>query len=86
MIDKTPGEIQPKAHYTHCHGHSISLSVTKQRKMLRKTMSAAEEILMLMKYSPKRENILGCIKEQENFDNEYETDIRSDIAKLFQTR
>ena len=60
-------ELQPKAHSTHCHGHTISLSakeVTKWSKVLENTMDVAEEIVVLIKYSLKRENILGCIKEQ----------------------
>ena len=77
-------ELQPKAHYTHCHGHSISLSVkevTKQSKVLGNTMGVAEEIVVLIKYSPKRENILGCIKEQVEFESEPE-EKANDITKL----
>ena len=36
---------QPKAHYTHCHAHSLSLSVkdvTKNTKILQDTMGTAE--------------------------------------------
>ena len=46
-------ELQPKAHYTHCHGHSISLSAkeaTKQSKIMRNTMGVAEEIVVLIKH------------------------------------
>ena len=38
MVGKKSGvamqikELQPKAHYTHCHGHSISLSVKEVTK------------------------------------------------------
>ena len=45
--------MQPKAHYTHCHGHSISLSVkevTKRSKFLGNTMGVAEEIVVLIKH------------------------------------
>ena len=35
-------------------------------------MGVAEEILVLIKYSPKRENVLGCIKEQVEFKSEPE--------------
>ena len=57
----------PKAHCTHCHAHSLSLSVKdviKNTKILRDNMGTAEEKTILIKYSPKRENILGSIKEQ----------------------
>ena len=33
--------------------------------MLGKTKSAAEEIVVLIRYSPKRENILGWIKKNQ---------------------
>ena len=39
-------ELQPKAYYTHCHGHSILLfvkEVTKQSKVLGNTMGVSEE-------------------------------------------
>ena len=81
-------ELQPKAHYTHCHGHSISLSVkevTKRSKVLGNTMGVAEEIVVLIKYSPKRENILGCVKEQVEFESEPEEKV-NDITKLSHTR
>ena len=44
------------AHYIHCHAHSLSLSakeVTKNAMILRDTMGTAEEITVLIKYSPK---------------------------------
>lgn len=49
---------------TRSYEHSISLSVkyvTKQSKMLEKTVSPSEEIVVLIKHSTKQENILGCI-------------------------
>ena len=59
-------DLQPKAYPTHCHGHSISLSVkdtTKNCKLLSDTMDTVKEIVSLIKVSPKRENLLGEIKE-----------------------
>lgn len=47
-------QIQPKAHPTHCHGHSLSLGikdVTKASKILSNTMDTAKEITTLIKYS-----------------------------------
>ena len=46
-------EMQSKAHYTHCCGHSISLSVkevTKRSKVLGNTVGVAEEIVVLIKH------------------------------------
>ena len=59
-------DLQPKAHVTHCHGHSLSLSVkdtTKNCKLLSNTMDAVKETVTLIKFSPKREKLLGDIKE-----------------------
>ena len=41
--------------------------------------------MVLIKYSPKRENILGCIKENVEFESEPE-EKANDITKLSQTR
>ena len=81
-------ELQTKGHYINCRGHSISLSVkkvTERSKVLGSTMGVAEEIVVLIKYSPKWENILGCIKEQVEFESEPE-EKANDITKLLQTR
>ena len=62
-------DLHPKAYRTHCHGHSLSLSVkdtTKNCKLLSDTMDTAKEVVTLTKFSPKRENLLGEIK--ENFE------------------
>ena len=58
-------DIQPKAFATHCHCHSLSLSlkeITKECKILSDTMDTSDEIAMLVKYSPKREQKLESIK------------------------
>ena len=59
-------DLQPKAYPTHGHGHSLSLSIkdtTKNCKLLSDTMDTVKEIVSLIKFSPKRENLLGEIKE-----------------------
>ena len=48
-------------------------------------MGVAEEIVVLIKCSLKRENILGCIKEQVEFESEPKKK-ENDITKLSQTR
>ena len=48
-------------------------------------MGVAEEILVLVRYSPKQENILGCIKEQVEFESQPEEKANG-ITKLSQTR
>lgn len=64
-VEKRIQDLQPKAYPTHCHGHSLSLSVkdtTKNCKLLSDTMDT-KEIVSLIKFSPKRENLLGEIKQ-----------------------
>ena len=65
-VGKRIQDLQPKAYPTHCHGHSLSLSVkdtTENCKLLSGNMDTAKEIVSLIKVSPKRENLLGEIKE-----------------------
>ena len=65
-VAKRIQDVQPKAHSTHCHGHSLSLSVkdtVKNCKLLLNTMDIAKEIVTLIKLSPKRKRLLGDIKE-----------------------
>ena len=57
---------KPKAHSTHCHGHSLSLSVNdtlKNYKLLLNTVVTAKEVVNLIKFSSKRERLLGDTKE-----------------------
>ena len=71
-VAKKIQDLQPKAHVTHCHGHSLSLSVkdtTKNCKLLSNTMDAAKEIVTLIKFPPKREKLLGDIKENLEADS-----------------
>ena len=65
MLGKTSGvaaqikQLQPKAEVTHCHAHSLSLSVkdaTKSIKSLGETMGTAGEIIILIKYSLREKN------------------------------
>ena len=80
--------LQPKVNYTHCHAHSLSLSVkdvTKKVKILGDFMGTGREIIVLIKYSPKRENLLGKIKEQTDCNEEVEIKANL-ISKLSETR
>ena len=61
-VAKRIQDLQPKAYPTHYHGHSLSLSVkdtTKNCKLLSDTRDTAKEIVSLVKFSPKRENLRG---------------------------
>ena len=58
--------LQPKALATHCFGHSISLALkdlTANCKILGDTMGIVGEICVLIKFSPKREKMLGALSE-----------------------
>ena len=81
-------EEQPKAIATHCQGHSLSLAVkslTKECQILQDTMGTAGEICVLVKYSPKREKLLG--KLSENIEGTLETDQQaSRLDKLSVTK
>ena len=58
--------LQPTAFVTHCHGHSLSLAVkflTSSCKIIDDTMGIVGEICILIKYSPKREKMLGSLAE-----------------------
>ena len=63
-VAKRIQDLQPKACPTHCHGHSVSVKdTTKSCKLLSDTMDTAKEVVTLIKFSPKRENLQGEIKE-----------------------
>ena len=68
--------LQPKAVESHCQGHSLSLSLkdtTKASRLLGNVMETVAEITTLVKYSPKREQLLGSKKENieiEHGDND----------------
>ena len=58
---------QPKAHYTHCHRHSLNLSIkdaTRSSKMLSDVMDTTAENSVLIKFSPKHEKLLENLKEK----------------------
>ena len=65
---------QPKALATHCLGHSLNLGIKRtmtSSKMMRDVMGTVTEIISLVKYSPKRENMLGDIKNLILFESQF---------------
>ena len=80
--------IQPKALTTHCFGHSSSLAVkdlTANCKILGDTMGTIGEITVLIKFSPKREKMLGSLT--DNVEGVEETDSKgASLDKLCETR
>ena len=88
-VAKQTFEMQPKAHYSHCHCHSLSLTVkdlTKQSKLLSDTMDTAGEIAVLIKFSPKRETMVASLKEVTVEDADNESSAPKNITKLSTTR
>ena len=79
---------QPKAVAIHCQGHSLSLSVkslTNECDILRDTLSVVGEICILVKFSPKRENLLGNINDNIEKGQEDVEQIKK-LTKLSTTR
>ena len=77
-------EVEPKALVTHCHCHSLNLSIkstTNNCKLLKDTLETVREICTLVKYSPKREKLLGSIQENIETDEKFST-----LDKLCPTR
>ena len=98
MFDKSTGVSfqtateQPKPLSTHCHWHSLNLGIkttmsnSKQMKDILRTIT---EIILLVKYPPKRENLLGNIKDLIYFEplhTDYEIEVVPTLNKLFTTR
>ena len=76
-VAKKIQECEPKALSTHFHGFSLSLIVkdaTNHSKISSNTMSNANEIVKLVKYSPKRKNLLGELKKSLQYENEVHND------------
>lgn len=81
--------LQPKALATHCYGHSLSLAVkdlTSCCKILRDTMSTVGEICVLIKYSPKREKMLGMMSSNIEGIEDVDIDNGTSLDKLSETR
>ena len=67
-------KLEPKALATHCDKHALNLrvkSTTEQCQFLRDTLDTVREIYILVKYSPKREKLLGNI--HDNIEGEYQS-------------
>jgi hypothetical protein len=60
-------DVNPKAMYIHCYGHSLNLAVqdtVKSIKMIKDIIDVSYEITKLVKFSPKREALLDTIKKE----------------------
>ena len=81
---------QSKALLTHCQGHLLNLGIkTIMTKQMKDVMGTVTEIISLVKYSPKRENLLGNIKDFIHFDTLHtddEIEVAPTLDKFFATR
>ena len=82
--------LQPLALAIHCFGHSLSRAVkdlTSHCDIIGETMSTAGEICILVKYSPKREKMLGDMSSNiEVMDADVDVDDGTSLEKLSETR
>ena len=82
--------LQPKSPASHCQAHCLAISVkymTNSNRLLSNTMGTTSEIIVRVKYSPKREQILGTLKDQVIFNENEDSDERVlGISKLAVTR
>ena len=68
-VAKVISDLEPRAVYTHCFGHSMNLAVCDSVRAcltLKNTLEIVREITKLIKFSPRREAILGEVKEEQN--------------------
>jgi hypothetical protein len=82
-VAKQIQECEAKALPTHCYGHSLSLGVkdaTNNCQILSNTMNNTNEIVKLIKYSPKRENLLGELKENLQYEDKEDEDKEEEDA------
>ena len=78
-----------KATETRCHGHSLNLLVKdaiKSNRLINDVLKIVVEITKLIKFSPKRELILGAVKENFEIDNDNSFEQNNSLAKLCTTR
>ena len=76
-VAKRISDIEPRALYTHCYGHSLNLAasdVMRNIKIMRDALDTTHEIIKLIKNSPHREGIFKRLK--ENLPGMYSTGIR----------
>ena len=86
------GAEQPKALSVHCQGHSLNLgikAIMTNSNQMKDAMWTVTEIILLVKYSPKRENLLGNITDLIHFESLHtddETEVAPVLDKLSATR
>ena len=60
---------QPRAVFTNCYGHTLSLAASgtmKQSRVMKNALDTTHEITKLIKFSPKRDSIFRGLKAEHN--------------------
>ena len=79
---------QPKALLTQCQWHPLNLGIKTtitNSKQMKDVVGTVTEIISLVKYSPKRENLPGNIEDLihfESLDTDDETEVAPRLDKL----
>ena len=63
--------MEPRAVFTHCYGHALSLSISdtiKRSSAMKDCLDTSWELVKLIKFSPKREAMLRELKEETGSD------------------
>ena len=66
-VAKQISDIEQRALFTHCYGHTLNLAVSnvlKQSKLMSNALDLTREISKLIKCSPRREGIFQHLKEK----------------------
>lgn len=65
-VAKRIQDLEPRAVFTHCYGHSLNLAASdciKSSALMRDALDTTREITKLIKYSPRRDGIFQKLKE-----------------------
>ena len=66
-VAKQIRDIEPRAFYTHCYGHSLNLAASdtlQKCKLMKSALEVTHEMTKLIKLSPRREHLFREIKDQ----------------------
>ena len=81
--------VQPKVIETHYHRYSLNLLVkdaTKSNRLINDVLEIVVEITKLIKFSPKRRQHLGAVKENFEIDIDNSLEQNDSLAKRSTTR
>ena len=69
-VAKRIADIEPRALFTHCYGHSLNLAANdtiKNSRVMKSALETTHEITKLIKFSPRREAIFRDLKAESDF-------------------